>query len=70
MVRYKETVCFHRLQQLEEENGNMKMNVCRLKSQTEKLDQVSVCLCECVSVHNMSMQLCQQWQMLLKHAGK
>lgn len=39
----------------------MKMNVCRLKSQTEKLDQVSV------SVHDTSMQLCQQWQMLLKH---
>lgn len=32
----------HRLQQLEEENGDMKLNVCRLKSQTEKLDQVSV----------------------------
>lgn len=32
----------HRVQQLEDENGEMKMNVCRLKSQTEKLDQVSV----------------------------
>lgn len=31
----------HRVQQLEEENGEMKLNVCRLKSQTEKLDQVS-----------------------------
>ncbi|KAG7221981.1 hypothetical protein INR49_028264 [Caranx melampygus] len=29
----------NRLQQLEEENGEMKTNVCRLKSQTEKLDQ-------------------------------
>ncbi|CAG05939.1 unnamed protein product, partial [Tetraodon nigroviridis] len=29
----------NRLQQLEEENGTMKINVCRLKSQTEKLDQ-------------------------------
>ncbi|KAM3597813.1 uncharacterized protein V6R79_009443 [Siganus canaliculatus] len=28
-----------RVQQLEEENGEMKLNVCRLKSQTEKLDQ-------------------------------
>ncbi|XP_023281955.1 rab11 family-interacting protein 4A-like [Seriola lalandi dorsalis] len=28
-----------RVQQLEEENGEMKINVCRLKSQTEKLDQ-------------------------------
>lgn len=34
-------VCFvHRVQQLEEENDEMKLNVCRLKSQTEKLDQV------------------------------
>lgn len=32
----------HRVQQLEDENGEMKLNVCRLKSQTEKLDQVSV----------------------------
>lgn len=44
LVGYKETVCLHRLQQLEEENGKMKMNVCRLKSQTEKLDQVGVCV--------------------------
>ncbi|XP_028254686.1 rab11 family-interacting protein 4A-like [Parambassis ranga] len=29
----------NRLQQLEDENGEMKLNVCRLKSQTEKLDQ-------------------------------
>uniref|UniRef100_A0A665UAY5 RAB11 family interacting protein 4 (class II) a n=1 Tax=Echeneis naucrates TaxID=173247 RepID=A0A665UAY5_ECHNA len=29
----------NRVQQLEEENGEMKTNVCRLKSQTEKLDQ-------------------------------
>uniref|UniRef100_A0A4W6FU95 RAB11 family interacting protein 4 (class II) a n=1 Tax=Lates calcarifer TaxID=8187 RepID=A0A4W6FU95_LATCA len=29
----------NRLQLLEEENGEMKLNVCRLKSQTEKLDQ-------------------------------
>ncbi|KAM9456921.1 rab11 family-interacting protein 4A [Clarias gariepinus] len=29
----------NRIQQLEEENSEMKMNVCRLKSQTEKLDQ-------------------------------
>uniref|UniRef100_A0AAY4AU55 Rab11 family-interacting protein 4A n=1 Tax=Denticeps clupeoides TaxID=299321 RepID=A0AAY4AU55_9TELE len=29
----------NRVQQLEEENGDMKVNVCRLKSQTEKLDQ-------------------------------
>ncbi|XP_071330936.1 rab11 family-interacting protein 4A [Trachinotus anak] len=29
----------NRVQQLEEENGEMKSNVCRLKSQTEKLDQ-------------------------------
>uniref|UniRef100_A0A3P8Y539 FIP-RBD domain-containing protein n=3 Tax=Esox lucius TaxID=8010 RepID=A0A3P8Y539_ESOLU len=29
----------NRVQQLEEENGEMKINVCRLKSQTEKLDQ-------------------------------
>lgn len=36
----KKNVCLHRLQQLEEENGKMKINVCRLKSQTEKLDQV------------------------------
>ncbi|XP_041826651.1 rab11 family-interacting protein 4A [Melanotaenia boesemani] len=28
-----------RVQQLEEENGEMSLNVCRLKSQTEKLDQ-------------------------------
>ncbi|KAM9345930.1 rab11 family-interacting protein 4A [Symphorus nematophorus] len=28
-----------RVQQLEEENGEMKLNVCRLKSQSEKLDQ-------------------------------
>ncbi|CAK6976594.1 rab11 family-interacting protein 4A [Scomber scombrus] len=28
-----------KVQQLEEENGEMKLNVCRLKSQTEKLDQ-------------------------------
>ena len=38
----KVTCVLHRLQQLEEENGEMKLNVCRLKSQTEKLDQVSV----------------------------
>lgn len=31
---------YHRVQQLEEENDEMKLNVCRLKSQTEKLDQV------------------------------
>uniref|UniRef100_A0A3Q4ARH2 Uncharacterized protein n=1 Tax=Mola mola TaxID=94237 RepID=A0A3Q4ARH2_MOLML len=30
---------FNRVQLLEEENGEMKLNVCRLKSQTEKLDQ-------------------------------
>jgi len=30
----------YRVQQLEEENAEMKVNVCRLKSQTEKLDQV------------------------------
>lgn len=35
-------VCVHRVQQLEDENGEMKLNVCRLKSQTEKLDQVSL----------------------------
>ncbi|KAL0993580.1 hypothetical protein UPYG_G00110030 [Umbra pygmaea] len=29
----------NRMQQLEEENGVMKLNVCKLKSQTEKLDQ-------------------------------
>uniref|UniRef100_A0AAQ5Y8V0 FIP-RBD domain-containing protein n=1 Tax=Amphiprion ocellaris TaxID=80972 RepID=A0AAQ5Y8V0_AMPOC len=29
----------NRVQQLEDENGEMKINVCRLKSQTEKLDQ-------------------------------
>uniref|UniRef100_A0A667YVY2 RAB11 family interacting protein 4 (class II) a n=1 Tax=Myripristis murdjan TaxID=586833 RepID=A0A667YVY2_9TELE len=29
----------NRVMQLEEENGEMKLNVCRLKSQTEKLDQ-------------------------------
>ncbi|XP_040918957.1 rab11 family-interacting protein 4A isoform X3 [Toxotes jaculatrix] len=29
----------NRVHQLEEENGEMKLNVCRLKSQTEKLDQ-------------------------------
>ncbi|XP_075936147.1 rab11 family-interacting protein 4A isoform X1 [Anarhichas minor] len=29
----------NRVQLLEEENGEMKLNVCRLKSQTEKLDQ-------------------------------
>uniref|UniRef100_A0A672FDE7 RAB11 family interacting protein 4 (class II) a n=1 Tax=Salarias fasciatus TaxID=181472 RepID=A0A672FDE7_SALFA len=29
----------NRIQQLEDENGEMKINVCRLKSQTEKLDQ-------------------------------
>ncbi|XP_041633716.1 rab11 family-interacting protein 4A isoform X3 [Cheilinus undulatus] len=29
----------NRIQLLEEENGEMKLNVCRLKSQTEKLDQ-------------------------------
>uniref|UniRef100_A0A671U4I8 RAB11 family interacting protein 4 (class II) a n=1 Tax=Sparus aurata TaxID=8175 RepID=A0A671U4I8_SPAAU len=29
----------NRVQQLEDENGEMKLNVCRLKSQTEKLDQ-------------------------------
>ncbi|XP_030646601.1 rab11 family-interacting protein 4A isoform X2 [Chanos chanos] len=29
----------NRVLQLEDENGEMKMNVCRLKSQTEKLDQ-------------------------------
>uniref|UniRef100_A0A8C7G5Q9 RAB11 family interacting protein 4 n=1 Tax=Oncorhynchus kisutch TaxID=8019 RepID=A0A8C7G5Q9_ONCKI len=29
----------NRVQQLEEENGEMKLNVCKLKSQTEKLDQ-------------------------------
>ncbi|TRY59590.1 hypothetical protein DNTS_003879 [Danionella cerebrum] len=29
----------NRVQQLEEENAEMKVNVCRLKSQTEKLDQ-------------------------------
>lgn len=31
----------HRVQQLEEENGDMSVNVSRLKSQSEKLDQVS-----------------------------
>lgn len=34
-------VCVCRVQQLEDENGEMKLNVCRLKSQTEKLDQAS-----------------------------
>ncbi|KAG7491647.1 hypothetical protein MATL_G00005930 [Megalops atlanticus] len=29
----------NRVQQLEEENGEMKVNMCRLKSQTEKLDE-------------------------------
>ncbi|KAF7646173.1 hypothetical protein LDENG_00192150 [Lucifuga dentata] len=33
-----EVLC-NRVQQLEEENGEMKVNVCRLKSQTEKLEQ-------------------------------
>ncbi|KAM4531523.1 rab11 family-interacting protein 4A isoform 2-T2 [Odontesthes bonariensis] len=33
-----ELLCY-RVQQLEEENGEMTLNVCRLKSQTEKLDQ-------------------------------
>lgn len=33
-------VHIHRVQQLEDENDEMKLNVCRLKSQTEKLDQV------------------------------
>ncbi|XP_061079040.1 rab11 family-interacting protein 4A-like isoform X2 [Conger conger] len=33
-----EQLC-NRVQQLEEENGEMKINVCRLKSQSEKLDQ-------------------------------
>lgn len=33
-----ELLC-NRIQQLEDENGDMKLNVCRLKSQTEKLDQ-------------------------------
>uniref|UniRef100_A0A669B3P2 RAB11 family interacting protein 4 (class II) a n=1 Tax=Oreochromis niloticus TaxID=8128 RepID=A0A669B3P2_ORENI len=33
-----ELLC-NRLQQLEEENTEMKLNVCRLKSQTEKMDQ-------------------------------
>ncbi|KAM9745779.1 rab11 family-interacting protein 4A isoform 2-T2 [Menidia menidia] len=33
-----ELLC-NRVQQLEEENGEMTLNVCRLKSQTEKLDQ-------------------------------
>ncbi|XP_076852878.1 rab11 family-interacting protein 4A isoform X2 [Brachyhypopomus gauderio] len=33
-----ELLC-NRVQQLEEENAEMKVNVCRLKSQTEKLDQ-------------------------------
>ncbi|XP_072225470.1 rab11 family-interacting protein 4A [Leuresthes tenuis] len=33
-----ELLC-NRVQQLEEENGEMALNVCRLKSQTEKLDQ-------------------------------
>ena len=32
----------HRVQQLEEENGHMSSGMCRLKSQTEKLDEVSV----------------------------
>lgn len=33
-----ELLCM-RIQELEEENGSMKLNVCKLKSQTEKLDQ-------------------------------
>ena len=32
----------HRVQQLEEENSHMSSGMCRLKSQTEKLDEVSV----------------------------
>lgn len=34
-------VCLRRVQLLDDDNTEMKLNVCRLKSQTEKLDQVS-----------------------------
>ncbi|RVE68969.1 hypothetical protein OJAV_G00073150 [Oryzias javanicus] len=44
-ARWRETrnteidLLFNRVQQLEDENGEMTLNACRLKSQTEKLDQ-------------------------------
>ncbi|KTG42030.1 hypothetical protein cypCar_00020312, partial [Cyprinus carpio] len=38
-LKQENTQLVHRVQQLEEENAEMKVNVCRLKSQTEKLDQ-------------------------------
>lgn len=37
--------CVFRVRQLEDENSDISMNMCRLKSQTEKLDEVShVCI--------------------------
>lgn len=48
---------FRRVQQLEEENSEMKVNVCRLKSQTEKLDQVNDVITVLVITVNINDQL-------------
>lgn len=48
---------FRRVQQLEEENSEMKVNVCRLKSQTEKLDQVNDVITVLVIIVNINDQL-------------
>lgn len=46
---------FPRIQQLEEENSEMKVNVCRLKSQTEKLDQVSDIITRIIVTANLDI---------------
>lgn len=37
---HAEGTCLFRVKQLEDENGDFANNMCRLKSQTEKLDEV------------------------------
>lgn len=41
-ARWHKGFCVCRVKQLEEENNEMSLNMNRLKSQTEKLDEVSV----------------------------
>lgn len=48
------TVCCFgvRVQQLEVENTEMLVSVGRLKTQTEKLDEVCICICVGLGMHN------------------
>ncbi|TUC02896.1 Rab11 family-interacting protein 4A [Bagarius yarrelli] len=47
----------NRVQQLEVENTEMLVSMNRLKTQTEKLDEVCVCVCVCVRILNLIEEL-------------